>query len=149
MHIYSQFLRAVPDAKGNRNWWQEAETCRQAVLHSPSCHPGQGTWGHTKGNTTRSKWLYFWRSKVALHLKPACAYATISIKFYLAMYQIGTLLKQPTLSRQVRDHPPCLQWQVVLCARWACGSWTLALQEGVLSIMGQVFSHGHRLHFPP
>lgn len=102
MHTYSHFIRAefctactVPHAKENRKWWQEPETRKQAVLRSPSWYPWavhQGTWGHEKCNTARSKWLYFWRSRVVLCLKPACAYATISIKFYLAVYQIGTLL---------------------------------------------------------
>lgn len=101
IHIYFYFVRAefctprsVPHAQENRKWWQEPETCKQAVLRSPSCYPWavhHCAWGHEKCNTTRSKWLYFWRSRVVLCLRPACAY-TISIKFYLAMYQMGTLV---------------------------------------------------------
>jgi len=48
--IYSHFVRAefctpctVPQAKENRKWWQEPETRKQAVLHIPSCTPGQCT----------------------------------------------------------------------------------------------------------
>lgn len=58
------------------------------------------------------------------------------------------VLEQPTLSQRVKNHPPCLQWQVVLCARKACGSWALALQDAHLSTLGQGLSceYGLSLH---
>lgn len=52
----------------------------------------QGTRGHEKCNIARLKLLYIWTNRAALCLKPPYAHANINIKFYLVMYQIGSLL---------------------------------------------------------
>lgn len=62
---------------------------------------------------------------------------------------IFNMLEQPTLSQRVKSHSHCLQWQVVLCARKACGSGALALQDAHLSSLGQGLSCGYRLSFHP
>lgn len=171
-HTYSHCVRAefcsictMLHAKENKKWWQEPENWAQAVLCSASCHPWalhQGTWGDEKCNITRLKLLYIWTSRAAyasnhpMHMLILARNFTgnVSNRVLALVYKnqprvIFSVLEQPTLSQRVKNHPPCLQWQVVLCARKACGSWALALQDAHLSTLGQGLSCGCRLSLHP
>lgn len=123
-----------------------------------SCHPWalhQNTWGDEKCNSTRLKLLFIWTSRAALCLKPTYAHVNINIIYHLQCIKWGPCFdlpkqpcvifdvpEQPTLSQWVKTHPLCLQWQVVLCARKACGSWALALQDTHLSTLGRGLPRG-------